>query len=210
MQQKVVDWDYPSGFFRSSSRGTEVCLSDSKDPGDLLAGLRQGDPNATEKLIRLTYKELRRLAGHYMKSERPNHTLQPTALVHEVYLRIFADEPMDWNDQKHFFAVAAKQMRRVLLDYARANGAERRGGDYQRLPLQDIEALPSKPNADLLDLDQALEDLSKVDPRAGQVVELRYFGGLTETEAASVLGISVATLKRDWEFGRAFIARQLG
>lgn len=209
MHHEVAVWGCRSGFFESSSRGLEVCLSDAQDPGGLLAGLRQGDPNAIEKLIRLTYKELRRLAGHYMKSERPDHTLQPTALVHEVYLRIFADQPLEWNDQKHFFAVAAKQMRRVLLDYARANGAERRGGDYQRLPLQDIEALPSKPSADLLDLDRALEDLSKVDPRAGQVVELRYFGGLTEAEAASVLGISVATLKRDWEFGRAFIARQL-
>ena len=188
----------------------EVRLSDPKDPSELLAGLREGVPRATEKLIRLTYKELRRLAGHYMRSERPEHTLQPTALVHEVYLRIFADERLEWNDQKHFFAVAAKQMRRVLLDHARSHAATRRGGDYQRLSFQDIETLPAKPNADLLDLDQALEDLSKVDPRAGQVVELRYFGGLTEAEAASVLGISVATLKRDWEFGRAFIAKQLG
>src|SRR5262245_8927879 len=105
----------------------EVGLSDSKDPGDLLAGLGQGDPAATERLIRLTYKESRRLAGHYMKSERPGHTLQPTALVHEVYLRIFSNESLEWNDQKHFFALAAKQMRRVLLDYARANAAERRG-----------------------------------------------------------------------------------
>jgi len=188
----------------------EVGVSDLKDPGKLLAGLRQEDPAAVEKLIRVTYKELRRLAAHYMKSERPEHTLQPTALVHEVYLRIFADEALEWNDRKHFFAVAAKQMRHVLLDYARANAAERRGGNYQRLPLQDIETLPARPGTDLLDLDQALDDLGKVDTRASQVVELRYFGGLTESEAASVLGISVATLKRDWEFGKAFIARQLG
>lgn len=185
-------------------------VSDSKDPGQLLAGLRREDPKSIEKVIRLTYKELRRLAGHYMKSERPEHTLQPTALVHEVYLRIFSDEPLEWNDRKHFFAVAAKQMRRVLLDYARSHAAKRRGGDHQRLSIQDVDTLPAKPNTDLIDLDQALEHLEKVDARASQVVELRYFGGLTESEAASVLGISVATLKRDWEFGRAFIARQLG
>jgi RNA polymerase sigma-70 factor, ECF subfamily len=189
---------------------TEAGLSDPIDTRELLAGLRQGDPATVEELIRVTYKELRRLAAHYMKSERPEHTLQPTALVHEAYLRIFADRALEWNDQKHFFAIAATQMRRVLLDYARASRAERRGGDYQRLPLQDLEALPAKPGDDLLDLDRALEDLAKVDPRASQVVELRYFGGLTESEAASVLGISVATLKRDWEFGKAFIARQLG
>ncbi|MCI0423796.1 MAG: sigma-70 family RNA polymerase sigma factor [Acidobacteria bacterium] len=185
-------------------------MSDSKGAEALVTGLRQGDPAAIEKLIRVTYKELRRLAGHYMKSERPEHTLQPTALVHEVYLRIFANQPLEWNDQQHFFAVAAKQMRRVLLDYARASNAERRGGDFQRLSMQDIETLPAKPSTHLLVLDEALEKLNEVDPRASQVVELRYFGGLTESEAASVLGISVATLKRDWEFGKAFIARQMG
>lgn len=185
-------------------------MSDSKGRGELLDGLRQENPAATEKLIRATYKELRRLAGHYMKSERPEHTLQPTALVHEAYLRLFANEPLEWNDQKHFFAVAARQMRRVLLDHARAGNAERRGGDYQRVGLNDIETLPTQPGTNLMALDEALENLSKVDARASQVVELRYFGGLTESEAASVLGISLATLKRDWEFGKAFIARQLG
>ena len=175
----------------------------------LLAAWRQGDSAAADELIRLTYTELRRMAGHYMKAERPEHTLQPTALVHEVYLRIFAGEPMDWKDKNHFFAVAAKQMRRVLLDYARARGAERRGGDSQRLPLEDLDTLPERHRDDVLVLDEALHSLEKLDPRASQVVELRYFGGLTETEAASVLDISVATLKRDWEFAKAFIARQL-
>src|SRR5262247_2631922 len=120
VRQEAARWECGLARSGSSSRTMEVRLSDSKDPGELLAGMRQGDPKAIENLIRLTYKELRRLAGHYMRSERPEHTLQPTALVHEVYLRIFADERLEWNDQKHFFAVAAKQMRRVLLDYARS------------------------------------------------------------------------------------------
>lgn len=184
-------------------------MSRPKDFGALVATWRRGDPSAAEELIRVTYRELRRLAAHYMKSERPEHTLQPTALVHEVYLRIFAGVPLEWKDQSHFFAVAAKQMRRVLLDYARARGAERRGGDYKRLSVQQIETLPATQSSDLLALDEALQSLEKTDPRASQVVELRYFGGLTESEAASVLDISVATLKRDWEFAKAFISREL-
>ena len=144
-----------------------------------------------------------------MKSERPEHTLQPTALVHEVYLRIFAGKPLQWKDHNHFLAVAAKQMRRVLLDYARARGAQRRGGDFECLSFQHIEMLPEKHSKDVIALDEALHSLERVDPRASQVLELRYFGGLTESEAASVLDISVATVKRDWEFAKAFITRQL-
>ena len=183
-------------------------MSGPKDFGALLATWRRGDPAAAEQLIRVTYRELRRLAAHYMKSERPEHTLQPTALVHEVYLRIFAGKPLQWKDHNHFLAVAAKQMRRVLLDYARARGAQRRGGDFECLSFQHIEMLPEKHSKDVIALDEALHSLERVDPRASQVVELRYFGGLTESEAASVLDISVATVKRDWEFAKAFITRQ--
>ncbi len=209
MDMKILIRYFAMGDYTQFGGSTEAVLSRPKDFGPLLAAWRRGDPAGAEDLIRVTYRELRRLAAHYMKSERPEHTLQPTALVHEVYLRIFAGEPLKWKDQNHFFAVAAKQMRRVLLDYARARGAERRGGDYERLSVQHIETLPATQGTDLLALDDALQSLEKMDPRASQVVELRYFGGLTESEAASVLDISVATVKRDWEFAKAFISRQL-
>jgi len=175
----------------------------------LLALVREGDQQAASQLLELVYPELRRLAQHYMDRERPGHTLQATALVHEAYLRIFDAEPIQWQDRAHFFAVAANRMRQILVDHARAREAERRGGGRVQVSLDAETAVALGPDYDLIALDEALERLEALDPRACRVVELRFFGGLTEAEAAEVLGISPATLKRDWEFARAWLFSRL-
>ncbi len=175
----------------------------------LLALVRGGDQQAAGQLLELVYPELRRLAQHYMGRERPAHTLQATALVHEAYLRIFGSEPIEWQDRAHFFAVAARNMRQILVDHARSREAERHGGGRVQVSLDAATEVALGPDYDLIALDEALARLEALDPRASRVVELRFFGGLTETEAAEVLGISLATLKRDWEFARAWLFGQL-
>lgn len=170
----------------------------------LLQRWADGDRNAGDLALDRVYMELRRLAAHYLRLERPDHTLQPTALVHEIYLRLEGKD-IRWADRKHFFVVAAGQMRRILVDHARARQAEKRVGGV-RVALAAIE-LPR--DADLLALDLALEELKHLDERAASVVELRYFGGFKEAETASILEISVATLKRDWEFARAWLLKKL-
>ena len=175
----------------------------------LLAAWREGREGAAGQLISLVYGELRRLAQYYLRQERPDHTLEPTALVHELYLRLSAGEPVDWQNRAHFFAVAARQFRRILVNYARDRQAEKRGGKRVKVTLTEVNGLAAPEQQDLLELDDALEQLSALDERAARVVELRFFGGLTEKEAAEVLGISVATLKRDWEFARAWLITRL-
>ena len=165
-----------------------------------------GDRNAGALALERSYGELRRLAAHYLSLERPGHTLQPTALVHEMYLRLDWSA-VAWADRKHFFVVVAGQMRRILVDHARARSA-RPGGGRVELAEEDRPELPR--NSDLLALDEALEVLRGLDERAASVVELRYFAGFTEAEAAEILGVSVATLKRDWEFARAWLLQRLG
>lgn len=156
------------------------------------------------------YDELRRLAAHYMRQERPDHTLQATALVHELYLRLFQSEPVEWQNRAHFFAVAAQALRRILVNHARDRQAQKRGGKQVRLSLTDVNGLAEPAEHDLLEIEEALARLEQLDPRAARVVELRFFAGLTEAEAAEALGVSVATLKRDWAFGRAWLLRHLG
>ena len=175
----------------------------------LLLHIRQGDPQAASQLMEVVYPELRKLAQHYMEQERPSHTLQATALVHEAFLRIFGSEPIEWQNRAHFFAVAAKQMRQILVDHARARAAEKRGGPRVQVSLDAATEVALAPDYDLIALDEALARLEALDPRASRVVELRFFGGLTEAEAVEVLGISLATLKRDWEFARAWLFSQL-
>jgi RNA polymerase sigma factor (TIGR02999 family) len=174
----------------------------------LLQRWAEGDRNAGEIALERVYAELRRLAAHYLRLERPDHTLQPTALVHEIYLRLEGKE-IRWADRKHFFVVAAGQMRRILVDHARARQADKRGGEEVRVPLRDADRPELPRDADLLALDRALEQLKELDGRAASAVELRFFGGFSETEAASILDISVATLKRDWEFARAWLLARL-
>ena len=186
-----------------------VAVPITKEITGLLVQLRSGHREVAGRLMELVYPELRRLAAHYMRLERGNHTLQATALVHEAYLKIFGSEPVDWQNRAHFFAVAAQQMRRILVDHARAREADKRGGGRIRLSIEDVKGLTKKRDQDVVALDEVLQRLEKLDPRAGRAVELRFFGGLSEKEAAEVLGISVATLKRDWEFARAWLFEAL-
>ena len=162
----------------------------------------EGDQEAAEHLFPMIYQELRRLAQHYFRGEQLGHTLQPTALVHDLYLKL-AREGMQFQDRKHFFAVAASQMRRMLIDHARAAKAEKRGGGSVHVELHQEPAASAGASFDAIALDEALTLLEKLDQRVARVVELRYFAGLTEAEAAEALGVSVATLKRDWIFAQA-------
>lgn len=175
----------------------------------LLHGWRAGDAIAEEKLIVAVYDELRRLASRYMRDERSDHTLQPTALVNEMFIRLFQSSPVDWKDRAHFFAVAAQQLRRILVNYARDRQAEKRGGRQIRLELLEGHGLSHPAGPDLLELDEALNGLEQVDPRSARVIELRFFAGLTENEIAEALGISLASMKRDWVFGRAWLLSRL-
>jgi RNA polymerase sigma factor (TIGR02999 family) len=175
----------------------------------LLAGWREGNQQAADKLIAAVYQELRRLAAYHMRGERSDHTLQPTALVHEMFLRLFESEPVQWENRAHFFAIAGQQLRRILVNHARDHQAEKRGGRRVKVTLSHVNGVAQYRQQDLLELDDALGKLEQFDARAARVIELRFFAGLTETEIAEALGVSVATLKRDWAFGRAWLLRHL-
>jgi RNA polymerase sigma factor (TIGR02999 family) len=154
------------------------------------------------------YPDFRRLAAHCLRQQRPGNTMQPAALVHELYLKLFSGEPINWQDRAHFVALAAQQLRRLIIDNARRRHSEKRGGDRVKVPLSEVDAvLPT--SEDLLALDQELDKLEALRARSGRVVELRFFGGLREEEIAEALGISVATVKRDWEFARAWLLSRL-
>jgi RNA polymerase sigma-70 factor, ECF subfamily len=184
-------------------------LSDSQPFTTLLMDWSHGNKQAEEQVMGIVYRELHRLAARYMRGERQDHTLEATALVNELYIRLCASEPVSWQNRAHFFAVAAQQLRRILIDHARDLRTQKRGGGCVKLSLTQANGLAQPREEDLLEVDEALCRLEALDPRAGRVVELRFFGGLTEKEAAEALGISVATLKRDWEFARAWLIRQL-
>ncbi len=164
----------------------------------------------TDTLLRSVYDELRRLAAFQLNRERRDHTLQATALVHEAYLRLAAQDKSKWSDRVHFIAMASEMMRRVLVDYARGHLREKRGSGLEKLSLSEAAELVGGRDVELLDLDRALDRLAEIDPRKAKLVELRYFGGLTTEEAAESVGISVATAERDWKFSRAFLIRELG
>ena len=189
----------------------QVELDMNSDPGQvthLLHAMRAGDPGAAETLLPLIYQELHRLAKAYMRRERREHTLQPTALIHEAYLRL-AHEEIDWTSRQHFIGVAAHVMRRVLVDYARAHNAERRGGGLKRVELDDSLAIDVERIDELLAIDEALGRLAQVNPRQARVVELRYFGGLSVEEIAPILGIAPRSVKRDWSLARLWLHREL-
>jgi RNA polymerase sigma factor (TIGR02999 family) len=183
--------------------------SNSHEFTTLLAEYRSGNQEAAKELVSFVYQELRRLAQYYMQNERADHTLQATALVHEAYLRLFGGKACEWRNKAHFFAVAARQMRRLLVDHARAGKAEKRQGAQVTVSLEEVTGRIEQRAEDLIAMDEALSRLEEVSPRASQVVELRFFGGLTEREAAETLGISTATLKRDWDFARAWLYKQI-
>ena len=178
-------------------------------PGEvtvLLHALRQGDRGAGDKLFPLVYSELHRLARAYMRRERPNHTLQPTALINEAYMRL-AQASVDWQNRAHFIGVAATAMRRILVDHARAHMAAVRGGEFQQVEWTEALGLPAERSEELIALDEALHQLEKLDARQAKLIELRYIGGLSFEEAADVLEISPRTAKRDWAMARLWLFR---
>ena len=181
----------------------------------LLKAWSEGDTSALDRLTPLLYDELRRLARGYMRHERPGHTLQTTALINEAYLRLVDVKGVDWEGRAHFLAVAARIMRRILVDAARARASAKRGGEMERVDhstavdFDQLSAPQSNRADDLVALDDALSRLTQLDPRQGQVIELRFFGGLTVEETAGVLNISPQSVMRDWKLARAWLAREL-
>lgn len=176
----------------------------------ILRSWSDGDRQSRDELIASVYEELHKIASRYLRHERSDHTLQPTALVHEAYLKIVDISHITWQDRAHFFAVASNVMRQILVDHARAREAEKRGGEFRRIALEDaISFSNDKTDVDLLALDDALEQLSTFDDQQSRIVELRFFGGLTIEETAEVLGISPATVKREWTLARSWLYRKM-
>ncbi|MBK9317181.1 MAG: sigma-70 family RNA polymerase sigma factor [Acidobacteria bacterium] len=175
----------------------------------LLLAWGKGDEGAFDRLMPLVYDEMRKIARRYMSRQRPDHTLQTTALVNEAYLRLIDSSKVQWQNRAHFYAISAQLMRRILVDFARARTNQKRGGGAQKVVLDEALTITSEPGADLIALDDALNELAKLDRRQSQIVELRYFGGLSEDETAEILDISARTVRRDWSLARAWLYRQL-
>jgi RNA polymerase sigma factor (TIGR02999 family) len=175
---------------------------------ELLRHWTEGNENALAELLPLVYKELRRLAHYHLQRERPDHTLQSTALVHEVYLRLFRGRPVEYQNRAHFIAVASRLMRQVLVDYARERKAGKRDGGC-RIALECLDNLAVEGDAELLALDDALHELARMDERQGRIVEMKFFGGLSSPEIAQVLSLSRATVDRDWATARVWLHRQI-
>jgi RNA polymerase sigma-70 factor, ECF subfamily len=182
--------------------------SQTTDFSGLLLAWSGGDRSALDQLTPIVYRELHRLARHYMRRERPGHSLQTTALVHEAYLRLVDCNRMQWQNRAHFFAVSAQLMRRILVDYARRHNLKR-GGNVEHISLEEAAGVGSERAADLVALDDAMTALARLDPRKAQVVEMRFFGGLTTEEAAEVLRVSPVTVMRDWSTAKAWLYRQM-
>lgn len=185
----------------------------SESPIDVTMLLRDasgGSQSALEKLVPVVYDELRRLAAHYLRQERSDHTLQATALVHEAYLRLVDQRNVDWKNRNHFFGVAANLMRRVLLVHARDHRAAKRGGSAHKISLEDTAIFSSAQADEFVYLDELLNRLSALDARQEKVVELRYFAGLSIEETAELIGVAPATVKRDWVMAKAWLAREMG
>ena len=175
----------------------------------LLERWSQGDQEARDQLMPLVYDELRRLAGAYLRRERQEHTLQPTALVNEAYLKLIGQNSIRWQNRAQFYGVAAQLMRRILVDHARAHHASKRGGDRYNVSLKNIGAFGAQPDTDLLALHDVLTRLAEVDAEQSRLVELRFFGGLTIEETAEVMGVSHATVEREWKLAKAWLKREL-
>ncbi len=176
------------------------------DITQMLIELTDGNHNVVEEILPLVYTELRRLAGSYMRRERENHTLQPTALVHEAYLRLIDQNRVKWQNRSHFFGIAAQVMRRILTDHARRHKAEKRGGDGENVSLdEELTVAHKEVSAEVLALDEALDALAEMDPMKARIVELRYFGGLSVEETAEVLDVSEITVKRHWRMAKAWL-----
>ncbi len=183
--------------------------SDSENVNQLLVDWGNGNQQALEELLPLIYNELRHLAHSFLNRERPGHTLQTTALVHEAYLKLIDQRDARWQNRSHFFAIAAQAMRRILIDSARKHAAAKRGGPQEKLALDEAANVSLEPDSNLLALDEALKSLAVIDPQQERLVELRYFGGLTIEETAEVMDLSPATIKREWAMARAWLYQSL-
>ena len=198
------------GAHRSIERETRMAIPVSTDsPTALLLAWNEGDPHAFDTLLPLVYQELRRLARHYMGNERAGHTMQATALVNEAYLRLIKVDRVRWQNRAHFFAMAAMLMRRILVDAARARRYQKRGGGVTALSLNEALVVSPEPAHDLVALDDALRTLAALDRRKSQVVEMRFFGGLSLDETAEALQVSRDTVKRDWKMAKLWLLREL-
>jgi RNA polymerase sigma factor (TIGR02999 family) len=180
----------------------------SQPVSELLVRWRAGDREALEKLVPLVYKELREIAHYHLQRERPGHTLQSAALVHEAYLRLADQKPFEADNRAHFLAVASRLMRQILVDYARSHAAAKRGADL-KVELDAAYILPQERNAEVIAVDEALKTLSQIDEQQGQIVEMRFFGGLSIEEIGEVLGISRSTVKREWNVAKAWLVREM-
>jgi len=187
-----------------------LAMSAQGEITQLLADWSEGDEAAFKRLLPLVYNELHKLANFYMRRERQDHTLQTTALVHEAYLRLVGQQNVQWQTRAHFFAVAARAMRNILVDHARSRGRAKRGDGKPGLPLGDVAVMSDERADELVAVNTALDSLTAVDPRKGRVFELRYFGGMSVDEAAEALRVSPATVTRDWRMARAWLRRELG
>jgi RNA polymerase sigma factor (TIGR02999 family) len=200
-------------FLKFSERAlfSKVTDNEPKDVTQLLIRLTDGNTQVLDDLLPLIYGELRQFANRYLRRERSDHTLQPTALVHEAYLKLVDQKNVRWQNRAHFFGVAANMMRRILVDHARKHTADKRGGEAEKLPLEEeiLVVSSDEKSMELLALDEALENLAKIDEQKSRIVELRYFGGLSVEETAEVLGVSPITVKRQWRMAKAWLFGQI-
>ena len=181
----------------------------SSNVTQMLHDWSHGDREVLDKLVPVVYEELRRQAARYLRRERPGHTLQTTALIHEAYIRLIDQKNVHWQNRAHFFAISAQLMRRILVDHARSRQAAKRGGSDIKLPLEEAMIASEGREVDLVALDEALERLAAIDPQQSRVVELKFFSGLSVEETAEVLGVSTRTVKRDWNVAKAWLRREI-
>ena len=201
--------DEPFGRSYNGRIDRSTSVPEPESVSDLLRAWGAGSEEARDRLIPVVYRELKRRAGAYMGHERKDHTLQPTALVNEVYLRLLGQQKVDWKNRAHFFGISSQLMRRVLVDHAREHLAAKRGGQLVRVELEDDVEGANRIEVELLMLHQALEDLARLDPRQAQIVEMKYFGGMTEQEVAEALSLSRATVTREWQTAKAWLFGRL-
>jgi RNA polymerase sigma factor (TIGR02999 family) len=209
LRQNIMYNRSDSGDWRVGLVGGPVATPPKEEITQILSDLGAGDRDAPARLMPLVYDELRRLASHYLSRERAGHTLQPTALVHEAYIRMVDQTRVSWQNRAHFIAVAACMMRRILVDHARSHHADRHGGYCRRLSLDEAVSFPKGRDLDIVALDDALKDLAMLDPDQSRIVEMRFFGGLTLEETAEAIGISRSTVKREWTMAKAWLYDQL-
>jgi RNA polymerase sigma factor (TIGR02999 family) len=192
-----------------SSRAGAIATAMNEEVTAIVKRINAGDARAPDELLPLVYDELRALAQSYFRREAANHTLQPTSLVHEAYVRLIDQTRVEWQDRAHFLAVAAMAMRRVLIDHARKQKAVRRGGDHDRVTLSNLDLSAGDSEIDFLALDELLDELAQLDDRQHRIVELRFFGGLSMEDVATVMGLSISTIESEWRMARAWLSKRL-